>query len=136
VLDDAQEATQSTLALLAQFAARGVTIVAFGDPDLSTGSFRGAHPDALGRLGSYLGLPDVATLNLDTVYRHGTELRAVIREFTGRIGAAAAGTQRAAGSVAAADATTRCRPRAGRCRADRRHGEPGRPAGRDRPPAP
>jgi superfamily I DNA/RNA helicase len=49
VLDDAQEATQSTLALLAQFAARGVTIVAFGDPDLSTGSFRGAHPDALGQ---------------------------------------------------------------------------------------
>jgi superfamily I DNA/RNA helicase/RecB family exonuclease len=100
VLDDAQEATQSTLALLAQFAARGVTIVAFGDPDLSTGSFRGAHPDALGRLGSYLGLPDVSTLNLDTVYRHGSELRAVVREFTGRIGAAAAGTQRAAGSVA------------------------------------
>ncbi|PXA70777.1 ATP-dependent helicase [Cryobacterium arcticum] len=99
VLDDAQEATQSTLALLAQFAARGVTVVAFGDPDLSTGSFRGAHPDALGRLGSYLRLPDVATLNLGTVYRHGTELRTVIREFTGRIGAAAAGTQRAAGSL-------------------------------------
>jgi superfamily I DNA/RNA helicase/RecB family exonuclease len=105
VLDDAQEATQSTLALLAQFAARGVTIVAFGDPDLSTGSFRGAHPDALGRLGSYLGLPDVATLNLDTVYRHGSELRAVIQEFSGRIGAAAAGTQRAAGIAAAAEAT-------------------------------
>jgi superfamily I DNA/RNA helicase/RecB family exonuclease len=98
VLDDAQEATQSTLALLAQFAARGVTIVAFGDPDLSTGSFRGAHPDALGRLGHYLGLPDVATLTLDTVHRHGSELRAVVREFSGRIGAAAAGTQRAAAS--------------------------------------
>jgi len=99
VLDDAQEATQSTLALLAQFAARGVTIVAFGDPDLSTGSFRGAHPDALGRLGHYLRLPDVATLTLQTVHRHGSEVRAVIREFTGRIGAAAAGTQRAAGSA-------------------------------------
>ncbi|WP_241993185.1 UrvD/REP family ATP-dependent DNA helicase [Cryobacterium sp. TMB1-7] len=99
VLDDAQEATESTLALLAQLAARGVTIVAFGDPDLSTGSFRGAHPDALGRLGHYLRLPDVTTLTLDTVYRHGTELRAVIREFTGRIGAAAAGTQRAAASA-------------------------------------
>ncbi len=99
VLDDAQEATESTLALLAQFAARGVTIVAFGDPDLSTGSFRGAHPDALGRLGHYLRLPDVATLTLDTVHRHGGEMRAVIREFTGRIGAAAAGTQRAAGSA-------------------------------------
>jgi len=100
VLDDAQEATQSTLALLAQFAARGVTIVAFGDPDLSTGSFRGAHPDALGRLGHYLRLPEVDTRILDTVHRHGSELRGVIREFTGRIGAAAAGTQRAAGSSA------------------------------------
>lgn len=99
VLDDAQESTQSTLALLAQFAARGVTIVAFGDPDLSTGSFRGAHPDALGRLAHYLRLPEVSTLNLATVYRHGPQLRAVIREFTGRIGAAAAGTQRSAGSV-------------------------------------
>ncbi|MGY4860054.1 ATP-dependent helicase [Cryobacterium sp. AP23] len=99
VLDDAQEATESTLALLAQFAARGVTVVAFGDPDLSTGSFRGAHPDALGRLGHYLGLPDVATLTLGTVHRHGTELRQVVREFTGRIGAAAAGTQRSAGSA-------------------------------------
>ncbi|WP_241992424.1 ATP-dependent helicase [Cryobacterium lactosi] len=99
VLDDAQEATQSTLALLAQFAARGVTIVAFGDPDLSTGSFRGAHPDALGRLGHYLRLPDVTTLTLHTVHRHGSELRAVIREFSGRIGAAAAGTQRAAGTA-------------------------------------
>ena len=87
VLDDAQEATQSTLALLAQFAARGVTVVAFGDPDLSTGSFRGAHPDALGRLAHYLHLPEVTTVNLDTVHRHGSELRTVIREFTGRIGA-------------------------------------------------
>jgi superfamily I DNA/RNA helicase/RecB family exonuclease len=100
VLDDAQEATQSTLAVLAQFAARGVAIVAFGDPDLSTGSFRGAHPDTLGRLGTYLGVPEVTTLTLSTVYRHGSELRAVIREFTGRIGSAAAGTQRAAASSA------------------------------------
>jgi superfamily I DNA/RNA helicase/RecB family exonuclease len=100
VLDDAQEATQSTLAVLTQFAARGVTIVAFGDPDLSTGSFRGAHPDTLGRLGAYLRLPEVSTVDLTTVYRHGSELRGVIREFTGRIGAAAAGTQRAAASHA------------------------------------
>jgi superfamily I DNA/RNA helicase/RecB family exonuclease len=99
VVDDAQEATQSTLALLAQFAARGVSVVAFGDPDISTGSFRGAHPDALGRLAHYLNLPGVTTLTLDTVHRHGSELRSVIREFTGRIGAAAAGTQRAAGSA-------------------------------------
>lgn len=94
VLDDAQETTQGTLALLAQFAARGVDIVAFGDPDISTGSFRGAHPDALGRLGAYLGVDTVQTFILGTVHRHGAALRAVVHEITGRIGAAAAGTQR------------------------------------------
>ncbi len=104
VLDDAQEATQAVLTLLAQFAARGVAIVAFGDPDISTGSFHGAHPDALGRLGSYLaetpGRPrPVLTLRLDTVYRHGETLRGLVRDVSSRIGAAAAGTQRAAGSV-------------------------------------
>lgn len=102
ILDDAQEATQATLALLAQFAARGVAILAVGDPDLSTGSFRGAHPDALGRLGSYLGRPDVQTFTLGSVYRHGGAVRAVVREATSRIGTAAAGTQRAA-TVACAD---------------------------------
>ncbi|TFD50566.1 ATP-dependent helicase [Cryobacterium frigoriphilum] len=129
IVDDAQEVTQATLTLLAQFAARGVTIVFFGDPDISTGSFHGAHPDALGRLGTYLaGLAQgrvaqgrvaqgrvaqgrvvqgaaapgqrpqtraVRTLYLDTVYRHGPTVRGVVSEITSRIGAAAAGPQRA-----------------------------------------
>ncbi len=94
VLDDAQEATQATLNLVAQFAARGVAVIAFGDPDISTGSFRGAHPDALGRLGSYLGIAGVQTLTLKAVYRHGESIRAVVHSASGRIGAAAAGTQR------------------------------------------
>ncbi|WP_022886217.1 ATP-dependent helicase [Glaciibacter superstes] len=96
VLEDAQEATQATLTLLAQFAARGVAVIAFGDPDISTGSFRGAHPDALGRLGWYLGVAGVATHILGTVHRHGHAIRAVVQEATNRIGAASAGRQRAA----------------------------------------
>ncbi|WP_104135816.1 ATP-dependent DNA helicase [Cryobacterium sp. Y62] len=119
VLDDAQEVTQATLTLLAQFQARGVAIIAVGDPDISTGSFHGAHPDALGRLGQYLGIGAVGTpvrtsagtaaalpfggiappIVLGTVYRHGAGIRQVIQQITSRIGAAAAGTQRAAGSV-------------------------------------
>lgn len=94
VLDDAQETTQATLNLVAQFAGRGVAVVAFGDPDISTGSFRGAHPDALGRLGSYLGIDAVATFTLEAVYRHGEAVRTVVHAASGRIGAAAAGTQR------------------------------------------
>lgn len=118
ILDDAQEVTQATLTLLAEFAARGVAIVFFGDPDISTGSFHGAHPDALGRLGVYLAgptgiasaqvqaqnqlqaqgraqAPTAPTLYLDTVYRHGPALRAIVGEISSRIGAAAAGPQRA-----------------------------------------
>lgn len=94
VLDDAQEATQANLDLVAQFAARGVAVIAFGDPDLSTGSFRGAHPDALGRLGAYLGLGAVPTLVLEAVYRHGDTIREVVHSASGRIGTAAAGMQR------------------------------------------
>ena len=96
ILDDAQEATQATLTLLAQFAARGVAIIALGDPDLSTGSFKGAHPDSLGRLGSYLGRGQVETFILDTVYRHGEAVRAAVIEASSRIGTAGAGTQRKA----------------------------------------
>ncbi|WP_156109719.1 ATP-dependent helicase, partial [Cryobacterium sp. MLB-32] len=111
VLDDAQEVTQATLGLLAQFVARGVSVIAFGDPDITTGSFHGAHPDALGRLGAYLNpvpgsRPEAdrvrvgPALILSTVYRHGAAIRAVVREITHRIGTAAAGTQRAAASAA------------------------------------
>ncbi|MCY7288502.1 MAG: AAA family ATPase, partial [Cryobacterium sp.] len=100
VLDDAQELTQANLTLLAQFSARGVGVIAFGDPDISTGSFHGAHPDALGRLGSYLSGGVLPTLVLGTVYRHDAAIRGVVREITHRIGAASAGTQRFATSAA------------------------------------
>ncbi|TFC92788.1 ATP-dependent helicase [Cryobacterium breve] len=101
VLDDAQELTQANLTLLAQFAARGVGVIAFGDPDISTGSFHGAHPDALGRLGAYLSVGVLPTLVLGTVHRHDAAIRGVVREITHRIGAASAGTQRFAASAAA-----------------------------------
>ncbi|MDJ0339319.1 ATP-dependent DNA helicase [Cryobacterium sp. PH31-O1] len=105
IVDDAQEVTQATLTMLAQFQARGVAVIAVGDPDISTGSFHGAHPDALGRLGSYLaanfGADLAAPVVLKTVYRHGAGIRSVIAQITSRIGAAAAGTQRAAASIEA-----------------------------------
>ena len=71
IVDDAQELTRSTLALLRRFAERGVAIVAVGDPDVSTGSFRGSHPDALGRLAQHLALDSVDTI----VSRHGSSAR-------------------------------------------------------------
>jgi superfamily I DNA/RNA helicase/RecB family exonuclease len=95
VVDDLQEATESTLALLRALAGRGIAVVAFGDPDVAANAFRGGEPDALGRLASVLAR-DVTTLTLATAHRQGPALRGLTASVTGRIGAAAAGTQRAA----------------------------------------
>ena len=106
-VDDLQEATQSTLAVLRALRARGIAIVAFGDPDVAANAFRGGEPDALGRLASVLGgaeSPHVETLVLGTSYRQGPELRRFTAGITGRIGTAAAGTQRAAVAGGAASA--------------------------------
>ena len=100
VVDDLQEATESTLALLRALSARGVTVIAFGDPDVAANAFRGGEPDALGRLSSVLGDPELRQLVLPSVYRQSGPLRALTSAVTARIGAAAAGTQRAAVAVA------------------------------------
>ncbi|WP_207453436.1 ATP-dependent helicase [Herbiconiux sp. SYSU D00978] len=98
VLDDAQEATESILGLVRALAARGVTVVAAGDPDVAANSFRGAESDALGRMPALLGIR-MTSLRLATVHRHGPELRALISAVTARIGTAAAGLQRSATAV-------------------------------------
>jgi superfamily I DNA/RNA helicase/RecB family exonuclease len=105
VVDDLQELTESSLSLLRALAARGIAIVAFGDPDVAANAFRGGEPDSLGRLSSVLSTtrrPIVAqTLVLQTAYRHGPRLRQLVSAVTARIGTAAAGAQRSApaGSV-------------------------------------
>lgn len=95
VIDDLQEATESTLAIVRALAARGVAIVAFGDPDVAANAFRGGEPDALGRLGAVLGIP-AERFTLSTAHRQGRALREFTASVTARIGAAAAGTQRSA----------------------------------------
>ena len=94
-VDDLQEATESTLALLRALAVSGVAVVAFGDPDVAANAFRGGEPDALGRLASVISVP-AETLVLSTSYRQGPALAALTRSVTARIGTAAAGRQRAA----------------------------------------
>ncbi len=96
VVDDLHEATESTLAVLRSLAARGVAIIALGDPDVAANAFRGGEPDALGRLETVLARPGLARLTLGTSYRQSPALRAFTAAVTSRIGAAAAGTQRAA----------------------------------------
>jgi superfamily I DNA/RNA helicase/RecB family exonuclease len=96
LVDDAQEATESTVALLRALARRGVAVVALGDPDLATSAFRGGSPDVLGRLGQRLGVRDARTLWLSTAHRHEPPLRELVQRITARIGTAGAGRQHAA----------------------------------------
>jgi len=108
VVDDLQEATESTLALLRALRERGVAVIAFGDPDVATNAFRGGEPDALGRLSAVLGDSELTQLVLPTVHRQPAPLRALTNAVIveGRLGAAAAGRQRAATSRAATSAST------------------------------
>ena len=103
VADDLHEATESTLAILRALAARGVAVIALGDPDVAANAFRGGEPDALGRLGTVLGIPGTDTLVLGTAHRQGAALRAFTVGITERIGAAAAGPQRRAVAGGVAD---------------------------------
>jgi superfamily I DNA/RNA helicase/RecB family exonuclease len=100
VVDDLQEATESTLGLLRALSERGVAVIAFGDPDVAANAFRGGEPDALGRLSAVLGDPELQQFVLPEVHRQPVPLRALTSAVTGRIGTAAAGTQRAAAASA------------------------------------
>ncbi|MDQ1606982.1 MAG: hypothetical protein QOJ18_1349, partial [Microbacteriaceae bacterium] len=90
VVDDLQEATASTLSLLRALAARGIAVVAFGNPDVAANAFRGGEPDALGRLATVLNVPGLATIALRTNHRSGHALTALTSRVTERIGTAGA----------------------------------------------
>lgn len=94
-VDDVQEATRGALELFRALASRGVAIVACGDPDVATTTFRGAQTTALGRFDTWLGVP-VNRFVLATAHRHTPELREMVSRVTSRIGTAAAGLQRVA----------------------------------------
>ncbi|KQR52595.1 ATP-dependent DNA helicase [Leifsonia sp. Leaf336] len=94
-VDDLQEATVATIALLRAVAARGIAVIAFGDPDVASTTFRGAEVSALGQLGTRLGVP-VTRVVLGTAHRQTPVLRELTSRVTDRIGAAAAGVHRVA----------------------------------------
>lgn len=94
-VDDLQEATVATIALLRAVAARGIAVIAFGDPDVASTTFRGAEVAALGQLGARLGVP-VTRVVLGTAHRQTPALRELTSRVTERIGAAAAGVHRVA----------------------------------------
>ncbi|WP_345475842.1 ATP-dependent helicase [Microbacterium pseudoresistens] len=83
LVDDAQELTAGGLAVVAALRARGVAVVAYGDPDISSGAFRGAAPELFARLAAMLGEVHV----LDEPHRQNAALTALTRTVTQAIGA-------------------------------------------------
>ena len=65
LVDDAQELTLGGVELLEACRAGGTAVVAFGDPDVGAGAFRGATPENFARLRAALGTVHV----LDTMHR-------------------------------------------------------------------
>lgn len=106
LVDDAQELTEGAVVLLEALRGRGATVVAFGDPDTTTGGFRGADPTLLALLPSRLGFAAQPghRLELALDHRHGPAVRALAARVAEGIGTALAGTQRAARAAGRADA--------------------------------
>ncbi|WP_054686892.1 ATP-dependent DNA helicase [Microbacterium sp. No. 7] len=82
LVDDAQELTLGGIELLEACRARGVAVLAFGDPDVGSGSFRGATPQNFARLAARV---DVHVL--PAVHRGTPMQRDLCAEVTSRIGA-------------------------------------------------
>ncbi|WP_217183451.1 ATP-dependent DNA helicase [Streptomyces sp. AC495_CC817] len=83
LIDDAQELTRGGVAVVEALRDRGVAVFAFGDPDISSGAFRGASPELFARLAGVLG--DVHVL--DAPHRQVAALTALTRTVTQAIGA-------------------------------------------------
>jgi len=101
LVDDAGEITAGAVRMLRAFSQRGVPVIAFGDPDTATTTFRGALPSFLGRFPVELGLPvgSSSQVILQQVHRHGSVIRSLVSSYA-RMGTAEAGQQRQAVSCA------------------------------------
>lgn len=84
LIDDAQELTRGGVRLVRALRGRGVAVLAFGDPDISSGAFRGASPQLFAELAQVLG--DVHVL--DAAHRQSHALTTLTRTVTQAIGVA------------------------------------------------
>ncbi len=94
LVDDAQELTLGGVELLEAAQGRGIPVLAFGDPDVGAGSFRGATPENFARLAASLGAVSV----LDTRHRGTAWQGELVRRVTQRIGAVGVVAHRGGGA--------------------------------------
>ncbi|KAA9086693.1 ATP-dependent helicase [Microbacterium radiodurans] len=102
IVDDAQELTRAGVELLEACARRGVAVLAFGDPDVGSGAFRGATPENFARLA---GRHPV--LVLSEGHRSSSAQNDLVADVTSRIGAVGVVAHRRAPIGAAPDGSVR-----------------------------
>lgn len=103
LVDDAQELTAGGIDLLRACRGLGIGVVAFGDPDVGSGVFRGATPENFARLARELG----TTAALGEPHRGTPEQIDLVRRVVTRIGAAGVVAHRRAPSGAAPQGSVR-----------------------------
>ena len=117
VVDDYQESTAATARLLHLMVADGARLVLLADPDSAVQSFRGASPALVGRAAAgrppapgsrpvgaeAVGELGAEVLVLETVWRHGPQIRQATGSVTQEIGAVASAEHRRARPAASDD---------------------------------
>lgn len=103
LVDDAQELTLGGVELLEACRRRGIAVLAFGDPDVGSGAFRGATPENFARLAALLG--DVSVLSRS--HRGTPWQNDIVRRVTQRIGAVGVVAHRGAAAGAEPDGSVR-----------------------------
>ena len=103
LVDDAQELTLGAIELLEACASRGIAVLAFGDPDVGAGAFRGASPENFARLAASLR----AVHMLSHGHRGTRAQRETVRRIVERIGAVGVVAHRPAPDLTAADSSVR-----------------------------
>ena len=82
LIDDAQALTRGGIGVVRALLDRGIAVQAIGDPDISSGAFRGASPELFAQLAGALGAVHV----LDGAHRQRPLLTALTRTVTQAIG--------------------------------------------------
>ena len=103
IVDDAQELTLGGVELVEACVLRGISAMAFGDPDVGSGAFRGATPENFARLAGRLG----HTWVLGAAHRGSAWQADLVRRVTQRIGAVGVVAHRAPAAGAEPDDSVR-----------------------------
>ncbi|UUT35509.1 UvrD-helicase domain-containing protein [Microbacterium elymi] len=118
LVDDAQELTLGGVELLEACRARGIAVLAFGDPDVGAGAFRGATPENFARLSAslrevhVLAAPHRGVHVLAAPHRGTASMTDLARAVTAHIGAGGVvAHRRAPGGVAVGDEVQTMLPR-------------------------